>query len=192
MKISSSVASGGARLRAERRLGRDDGRAAPNSRDGEGRPSKHRVATKPDSPPSLAEAGIDKNLASRARAAGRMDGEQPIQRLASAVLDRGKSRLGAAAEDGVSNTVVGRVASVEAAGDEIAGLGDQLDRDAADLLWRTHSRAIASAPSAPPCTRSSGGRGPRTPAGVDRSSRTGCIRRRRARTHKSCPFAFAD
>ena len=61
-----------------------------------GRPSKNRVATKPDSPPSLAEAGIDKNLASRAWAAGRMNGEQPIQ-----------PRVG--------------VASLEAAGDEIVG-----------------------------------------------------------------------
>ena len=57
-----------------------------------------------------------------------------MKRIAKAVLDRGKSRLEAAAEAGVCNTVVGRVTSLEAAGNEMAGLGDQFDRDAADLL----------------------------------------------------------
>jgi hypothetical protein len=70
-----------------------------------------------EAPATLAEVGIDKNLAKSEikigqsvlishvpALAGRMDGEQ-----LDAAIDRGKSRVEAAAEAGVSNTFVRHV-----------------------------------------------------------------------------------
>ena len=56
------------RIRVERRVGelmQGAGRTIGKAK--AGRPSKNRVETKPDLPPTLAEAGIDKNRAHRAR-----------------------------------------------------------------------------------------------------------------------------
>ena len=56
------------RIRAERRLGElMQGGARTIGKAKAGRPLKNRVETKPDLPPTLAEAGIAKNLAYRAR-----------------------------------------------------------------------------------------------------------------------------
>ena len=71
-----------------------------------------------------------------------------MQRIAEAVLNRGKGRIEAAAEAGVSNTVVERLRpSLEAAGDEIVGavISSALQ---ISLLRTAHSRAnrIGSSP----------------------------------------------
>lgn len=67
------------RIRAERRLG--ELMAAQGAAVGKAKPSganQHvdRVAKKPDAPPTLAEAGIDKNLAHRARTLAAVPGEK--------------------------------------------------------------------------------------------------------------------
>ena len=63
------------RKRAERRLGElmeDDRRAGKLAKGGGDKKSDHRVAKKPGDAPSLADQGIDKNLADRARKAAAM------------------------------------------------------------------------------------------------------------------------
>ena len=66
------------RWRAERRLGqimKAQEKAAGKAKAGAHQHKANRVSRKPDRPPTLAEAGIDKNLAHRGRAAGDMAGE---------------------------------------------------------------------------------------------------------------------
>ena len=70
------------RIRAERRLG--ELMAAQASAVGKAKPpgsNQHRVIFKPDAPPTLAEAGIDKNLAHRARTLAAVPQEKFEQRL---------------------------------------------------------------------------------------------------------------
>ena len=86
------------RIRAERRLGelmqvaaRTIGMAKA------GRPLKNRVETKPDLPPTLAEAGIDKNLAHRARSLAAVPAEK-LEALLHEKRHRGNPRVVLAAE----------------------------------------------------------------------------------------------
>lgn len=66
--------AGAIRMRAERRVG--ELMAAQAEAIGKAPPGRNRVSTKPDSPPSLSEVGIDKNLAHRARKLAGMTDEQ--------------------------------------------------------------------------------------------------------------------
>ena len=88
------------RIRAERRLGelmqgaaRTIGMAKPPGAN----QYKDRVATKPEAPPTLAEAGIDKNLAHRARSLAAVPAEK-FEELLHEKRHRGNPRVVLAAE----------------------------------------------------------------------------------------------
>ena len=88
------------RIRAERRLGelmqgaaRTFGKAKPPGAN----QYKDRVATKPEAPPTLAEAGIDKNLAHRARSLAAVPAEK-FEELLHEKRHRGNPRVVLAAE----------------------------------------------------------------------------------------------
>jgi hypothetical protein len=83
------------RLRAEKRLGemmQKQWEVVGANRGGGDKRSDHRVSKKPsDSPPTLAEAGIDKNLADRARKAAALSPvkfEEEVQRVRKAVIEK--------------------------------------------------------------------------------------------------------
>jgi N6-adenosine-specific RNA methylase IME4 len=76
------------RKRAERRLGElmeDDRRAGKLAKGGGDKKSDHRVVKKPGDAPSLADQGIDKNLADRARKAATMPEAKFEEQVARAV-----------------------------------------------------------------------------------------------------------
>ena len=76
------------RKRAERRLGElmeDDRKAGKLAKGGGDKKSDHRVAKKPGDAPSLADQGIDKNLADRARKAAAMPEAKFEEQVARAV-----------------------------------------------------------------------------------------------------------
>src|SRR6476620_3375323 len=76
------------RKRAERRLGElmdDDRKAGKLAKGGGDRKSDHRVAKRPGDAPSLADQGIDKNLADRARKAAAMPEAKFEEQVARAV-----------------------------------------------------------------------------------------------------------
>ena len=79
------------RIRAERRLGElMEGAARTIGKAKAGRPLKNRVETKPNLPPTLAEAGIDKSLAYRA---GRLAAENAVLKRRLAALAEENSEL---------------------------------------------------------------------------------------------------
>jgi hypothetical protein len=98
------------RLRAERRLGEimaekatKVGKAKPPSGKGQ-RKTDRRVATQPDGPATLAEAGIDKNLAHRARSSAKLCEKIFDQRVAEMRRgDRGQLDIRRAAKRGRSS-----------------------------------------------------------------------------------------
>lgn len=125
------------RLRAERRLGEMMAQQ-PKAMGGGDQKSDHRVSKKPSDVATLADAGIDKNLAHRARKAASLStkefekkvtqamqdadkrrankphkrsaprkfSEETRERVASLVIDAGKSHEAAGTQEGVSNIVV--------------------------------------------------------------------------------------
>lgn len=131
------------RIRAERRLG--ELMAAQADAVGKAKPTgtnQHRVISKPDAPPTLAEAGIDKNLANRARTYAAVP-EEKFEQLLSDKRQRDNRRVvldpdfEAGAEEAARDIEVARDERIALAGaDHLVEENEKLTKQVATLTRR--------------------------------------------------------